>query len=277
MPPAYDISLDSRYRRPMENPWLKLEVRDRLARLTLARPERSNAIDLELAQGLADAAASLAEERALGAVLLAGEGANFCVGGDVKTFATRSERLPEYLRSLATALHTAVSRLVRLDVPLVAAVQGAAAGAGMSLACAADFVIAADSARFTMAYTKIGLSPDGGSSYTLARIVGVRRALELVITNRLLTAEEAREWGIVTKVVPAADLAREAVAFAQPLAQAATGALRAAKRLFREGFDESLETQLERETREIVEASRTADANEGIAAFVERRPPRFHG
>ena len=261
----------------MENPRLKLEIRDRLAHLTLARPERSNALDLELAQALSDAAARLAEERSLGAVLLAGEGVNFCVGGDVKTFATRGERLPEYIRTLATALHTAVSRLVRLDVPLVAAVQGAAAGAGMSLACAADFVIAADSARFTMAYTKIGLSPDGGSSYMLSRIVGLRRALELVITNRVLTAEEAREWGIVTKVVPAADLAREALAFAQPLSQAATGAVRAAKRLFREGFNESLETQLEQETREIVEASRSADAKEGIAAFAERRAPRFRG
>src|ERR1051325_4641105 len=133
----YDICGDSRYRRPMDYSQIKLEVRDRLAHLTLARPDHGNAIALELAEELADAAGRLAEEREVGAVLLAAEGANFCVGGDVKTFATR-ERLPEYLRPLATALHIGVSRLARLDVPLIAAVQGAAAGAGMSLACAAD-------------------------------------------------------------------------------------------------------------------------------------------
>jgi len=260
----------------MDYSQIKLEVRDRLAHLTLARPDHGNAIALELAEELADAAGRLAEEREVGAVLLAAEGANFCVGGDVKTFATR-ERLPEYLRPLATALHIGVSRLARLDVPLIAAVQGAAAGAGMSLACAADFVIAADTARFTMAYTKIGLSPDGGSSYFLSRIVGMRRALELVITNRVLTAEEARDWGIVTRVVPAAELARAAREIAAPLAAGATGALRAAKRLVRDGWSESLETQLEQETRAIVEASRSADAREGIAAFGERRPPRFRG
>jgi len=256
---------------------LRLEIRGRVAHLTLARPERGNALVLEMAEELSDAVGRLGDDSAVGAVLLSGEGPNFCLGGDVKTFATHGERVPEYLRPLATALHVAVSRLTRLDVPLVAAVQGAAAGAGMSLACGADFVIAADSARFTMAYTKIGLSPDGGSSYFLPRIVGMRRTIELMVTNRMLTAEEAREWGIVTRVVAAADLAREAQAFAASLASGATRALRAAKRLVREGWNESLESQLEQETREIVEASRSADAREGIRAFAERRPPRFRG
>jgi 2-(1,2-epoxy-1,2-dihydrophenyl)acetyl-CoA isomerase len=147
----------------------------------------------------------------------------------------------------------------------------------MSLACAADFVIAADTARFTMAYTKIGLSVDGGSSYFLPRIVGMRRTVELMLTNRTLSAEEAYAWGIVTRVVPAADLVEEARMLATSLASGATRALRAAKRLVREGWNESLETQLERETREIVEAGRSADAREGIQAFVEKRLPRFRG
>ena len=147
----------------------------------------------------------------------------------------------------------------------------------MSLACAADFVLAADSARFRMAYTRIGLSVDGGSSYFLPRIVGARRALDLMLTNRTLDAAEACSWGIVTRVVPAADLDREAEAFAATLARGATGALRAAKRLVRESWNDSLETQLELETREIVERARSADAREGITAFVERREPSFQG
>jgi 2-(1,2-epoxy-1,2-dihydrophenyl)acetyl-CoA isomerase len=261
----------------MSETFVRLEIRERVAHLTLDRPDRGNAIHLEMAQELADTAARLADDPGVGAVLLRGTGQHFCFGGDVKTFATFGDRLPQYLRPVATALHLAVSRLARSDVPLVAAVQGAAAGAGMSLACAADFVLAADSARFRMAYTRIGLSVDGGSSYFLPRIVGARRALDLMLTNRTLDAAEACDWGIVTRVVPAADLDREAEAFAATLARGATGALRAAKRLVRDSWNDSLETQLEYETREIVEKARSADAREGITAFVERREPRFQG
>jgi 2-(1,2-epoxy-1,2-dihydrophenyl)acetyl-CoA isomerase len=261
----------------MSETFVRLEIRERVAHLTLDRPDRGNAIHLEMAQQLADTAARLADAVGVGAVLLRGTGQHFCFGGDVKTFATFGDRLPPYLRAVATALHLGVSRLARSDVPLVAAVQGAAAGAGMSLACAADFVLAADSARFRMAYTRIGLSVDGGSSYFLPRIVGARRALDLMLTNRTLDAAEACSWGIVTRVVPAADLDREAEAFAVTLARGATGALRAAKRLVRESWNDSLETQLELETREIVERARSADAREGITAFVERREPSFQG
>jgi 2-(1,2-epoxy-1,2-dihydrophenyl)acetyl-CoA isomerase len=261
----------------MSQTHVRLEIRERVAHLTLARPEHGNALTVEMAKELAEAAARVADAPGVGAVLLSGEGPSFCVGGDVKSFSRQGDRLSEYLRPTATALHVAVSRLARLDLPLVAAVQGAAAGAGMSLACGADFVIAADTARFTMAYTKIGLSVDGGSSYFLPRLVGMRRTVELMLTNRTLSAEDACAWGIVTRVVPAADLAKEARMLASSLASGATRALRAAKRLVREGWNESLETQLEQETREIVEAGRSADAREGIQAFVEKRAPRFRG
>ncbi|HSD10041.1 MAG TPA: enoyl-CoA hydratase-related protein [Candidatus Binatia bacterium] len=261
----------------MSHTHIRLQFRERVAHLTLARPEHGNALTVEMAEELAQAASRIADASGAGAVLLSGAGTSFCVGGDVKSFSRQGDRLCEYLRPTATALHLAVSRLVRLDLPVVAAVQGAAAGAGMSLACSADFVIAADTARFTMAYTRIGLSVDGGSSYFLPRIVGMRRAVELMLTNRVLSAEEARDWGIVTRIVPATDLAREAEALAAALASGATRALRAAKRLVREGWSESLETQLEQETREIVEAGRSADAREGIQAFVEKRAPHFRG
>jgi 2-(1,2-epoxy-1,2-dihydrophenyl)acetyl-CoA isomerase len=285
----HDIYDDTGYRQPigsigqkgdlsgMSNTHVRLEIRERVAHLTLARPEQGNALTVEMAEELADAAARVADEPGVGAILLSGAGTSFCVGGDVKSFARQGDRLSEYLRPTATALHLAVSRLARLDLPLVAAVQGAAAGAGMSLACSADFVIAADTSRFTMAYTRIGLSVDGGSSYFLPRIVGMRRTVELMLTNRVLSAEDAYDWGIVTRVVPAADLAKEAEALAASLASGATRALRAAKRLVREGWNESLETQLEHETREIVEAGRSIDAREGIQAFVDKRAPRFRG
>lgn len=256
---------------------LQYETKDEVARVTLARPERGNAVNVEMARELAEVVNRIGDDRRARAVLLRGAGANFCVGGDVKAFAERGPEVAAYLRSAATEFHLAVSRLARLDLPVVAAVQGAAAGGGMSLACGADFVLAADSARFTVAYTKIGLSLDGGASFYLLRIVGMRRALELALTNRVLSAEDALALGIVTRVVPAAALEVEAEAFAATLAAGATRALRAVKRLLREGWSESLETQLERETRELFENGRSADGIEGIRAFVEHRPPRFRG
>lgn len=256
---------------------VRFETREGIARILLHRPERGNALDLDTTRELSEVVSRIGDERDARSVWIGGAGPNFCVGGDVKAFAERGVDLPAYLRRVATELHLAVGRLARLDLPVVAAVQGAAAGAGMSLACGADFVLAADSARFTMAYTKIGLAVDGGSSYYLSRIVGMRRALELALTNRVLSAGEAQAWGIVTRVVPAASLDREAQGLAATLASGATSALGAAKRLLREGWSESLETQLERETAEIVDTGRSADAREGIGAFVERRAPRFRG
>ena len=174
-------------------------------------------------------------------------------------------------------LHMAISRFVRMDAPLVVAVNGAAGGGGMSFVLAADLVLAAESAKFTMAYTKAGLSPDGGSTYFLPRIVGVRRALELALTNRVLTAREAQEWGLVTRVVPDAALGADAAALAVQLAAGATRAYGAAKRLLHHSFAESLETQMELEAQAIAERARGADAREGMAAFIAKRAPRFEG
>jgi 2-(1,2-epoxy-1,2-dihydrophenyl)acetyl-CoA isomerase len=170
-----------------------------------------------------------------------------------------------------------MSRLARANAPLITAVNGAAAGAGMSLAIAGDLVLAAESARFTMAYTRAGLTPDGSSTYFLPRIVGLKRALELTLTNRVLSAQEALEWGIVTRVVANDDLLREASDLAQELADGPTLALGAAKRLLHASLDDRLETQMELETRAIADMSLTADGREGIAAFHEKRAPGFRG
>jgi 2-(1,2-epoxy-1,2-dihydrophenyl)acetyl-CoA isomerase len=160
---------------------------------------------------------------------------------------------------------------------VIAAVNGSAGGAGMSLCLFADLVLAAESAKFTLAYTRAGLSPDGGSTYFLPRIIGVRRALELALTNRVLTAKEALDWGIVTRVVPDAELQAEAQTLAKQLAAGATRAFGAAKRLLHHSSSESLETQMELEAQAIADQARTRDAREGIAAFIAKRPASFRG
>jgi 2-(1,2-epoxy-1,2-dihydrophenyl)acetyl-CoA isomerase len=164
-----------------------------------------------------------------------------------------------------------------MEAPVIAAVSGAAAGAGLSLACACDLILAAESARFTVAYTRAGLTPDGSSTYFLPRRLGLGRALELTLTNRPLTAQEALAWGLVNRVVPDADLAAESSALAMQLAAGPTRTLGAAKRLLRESWESALTEQLDREAAAISAIFTSDDAREGILAFVEKRSPRFTG
>lgn len=261
----------------MEDPTVLFEVRDGVARVTLNRPKAANSINLNLARELLSAATRCDEDPSVRAAVITGTGNTFCVGGDLRSFAAQGERLPRHLREVTTNLHAAVSRLVRMDAPVIAAVNGTAAGAGMSLACACDLVLAVESARFTMAYTKVGLTPDGSSTYFLPRLVGLRRALELTLTNRVLSAYEAFDWGIVSQVVADGELEARTDALASDLASSATATLGASKRLLHGGWYGSLETQLEHEGRTISDASRTADGKEGVAAFLEKRAPRFEG
>jgi 2-(1,2-epoxy-1,2-dihydrophenyl)acetyl-CoA isomerase len=256
---------------------LRAEVDDDgVARLVLARPDAGNAIDLALARDLNEVLTRWSVDRRIRAVLLEGEGRSFCVGGDLKDFAGRDD-LPAHLTDITTYLHAAVSRLIRLPAPVVAAVHGSAAGAGLSLAAAADLVLVAESSRFVVAYTAIGLTPDGSASWSLPRVVGLRRALELTLTNRPVTAAEAVELGIATRAVPDDQLHDEALVLARQLAAGPTGALGAAKRLLRESLDRDLEAQLALETGSLAAAAGSADAREGIAAFLEKRSPTFRG
>lgn len=256
---------------------LLFEVRDNVARITLNRPEAANSLNLALARDLMHAALQCDEDPAIRAVVITGAGRVFCAGGDLKSFVEQGDNLPYYMKEVTTYFHAAISRLTRMDAPVVAAVNGAAAGAGMSLTCACDLVVAGESARFTMAYTRAGLTPDGSSTYFLPRIVGLKRALDLTLTNRVLTAAEALEWGIVSRVVPDADLLAEAGALAAQLASGATKALGTAKRLLHSGWVETLETQMEHETRAIAGMARTADGKEGIDAFLTKRAASFIG
>ena len=248
----------------------------KVATLTLQRPEAANAFNETMFQELYSAvlhALTGADTRAL---LLNSVGKIFCAGGDLTEFA-RSDALQPHVLRLTTLFHSTLSRLARADFPVIAAVQGSAGGAGMALVLAADLVLASEDARFTMAYTAAGLTPDGSSTFYLPRLVGLRRALELTLTNRRLSAREALDWGIVNRVLPAESLPDEALALARQLAAGPTRAYAAAKRLLQRSLDQSLETQLEDEAQAIAMASATADAREGIRAFLEKRPPQFRG
>jgi 2-(1,2-epoxy-1,2-dihydrophenyl)acetyl-CoA isomerase len=256
---------------------LRFEASHGVARITLQRPDAANTIDLSLARELADAALRCAEDPAVRAVVLTGEGKMFCAGGDIGAFAGAGDGVPALLKQITAQLHVAVSRFARMNAPVVAAVNGPAAGAGLALACAADLALASDAAKFTLAYTKLGLAPDGSSTWFLPRLLGSRRALELMLTNRTLSAEEALSFGLVNRVVPAAALLSEADALARELASGATGAFGAVKRLLLLSASQGLEAQMEWEAHAIADAARSRDGAEGIAAFLAKRAPRFEG
>lgn len=256
---------------------LNLEVRDSVAHLTINRPDAANALNRQLALDLLAAAIKCDEDAEVRCVLITGAGSMFCAGGDLKSFADQGDGLPAHVKEVTAYLHAAISRLVWMDAPVVAAVNGPAGGAGLSLVCATDLAIAAESAKFVMAYTRAGLAPDGSSTYFLSKLIGMRRAKELALTNRVLSAAEALEWGLINRVVPDAELAAAAGELAISLAEGATLALGEAKRLIQQGFTETLESQMERETRAIADMARTEDAREGIAAFIAKRKPDFKG
>ena len=247
-----------------------------VAIITLQRPQAANAMNSRLFEELYDAAHLALNRADTRAILLNSSGKIFCAGGDLTEFASISEIKPHLLR-VTTTFHSAIARLARAEAPLIAAVQGSAGGAGMALVLAADLVLASENARFTMAYTAAGLTPDGSSTYTLPRLVGLRRALELTLTNRRLSAQEALDWGIVNLVVPAEELEARALALARQLAAGPTRAFATAKRLLTRSLNQSLETQLEDEAQAIAHAAASADAREGIRAFLEKRPPQFRG
>lgn len=254
-----------------------LDVNEGVATITLNRPEVFNALDMQLAREFHEATVRCSEDDAVRVVVITGSGKAFCAGGDVKGFCDRVDTIGMHVKLLTTELHGAVSRLVRMSKPTITAVNGVAAGGGMSLALAGDLILAAESARFTMAYTQIGASPDGSSSFFLPRLVGVKRALELTLLNPVLSARQAMEWGIVNQVFADDQFQQNVQTIANQLAQGPTLAYGRAKALFYSSTSETLETQMEHEAQMIAACGRTADFREGIFAFAEKRQPRFQG
>ena len=256
---------------------ITLDINDGLAHLTLNRPEAANALNRAMGVDLRDAAIELYHRGDVRAVLLSSTGKVFCGGGDLASFAQQGDDLPAYIDQVTIDFHAAVSRLAKMDAPLVAAVAGSVGGAGMSLVSACDLVVAGESCKFTMGYTRAGMVPDGTSSFFLARAVGLRRAMDLVLTNRVLTCAEAEDWGLVNRVVPDAEVLDQAMALARQLAAGPTRTFGLAKRVIYEGASSPLEQAYERESLAISAAAGTADGREGIAAFLGKRAPAFGG
>jgi len=256
---------------------ITLEVDDGVGLIRLNRPDDGNAMTRELLRELLDAALTCDEAPEVRAVVLTGNGKMFCAGGDLKVFAAQGDQVSAYIKEVTCALHAAISRFNWMDAPVVTAINGTAAGGGFSLALSTDIAIAAESAKLTMAYTKAGLVPDGSSSYFLSRLVGLRRAKEMVLLNPVLTARQALEWGIVNQVVADDQVLPVAMEMARKWAQGPTRAYGEAKRLVLSGATESLETQMEKELRTIAAMFASPDGREGVKAFIEKRPPRFQG
>lgn len=254
---------------------LLAERRGKIAVITLHRPDDANCLNWQMATELASAAARCDADNSVRAVVLTASGRFFCAGGDVKGMAGFGDDTPTTMKRMADELHRAISTFSRMKAPLIVAVNGAAAGAGFSLAVTGDIVIASEPSTFAMAYTAVGLSPDGSSSYFLPRLIGLRRTQELMLTNRKLSASEALDWGVVTSVVPADKLKETALQVAERCASGSVESNSVVKKLLLDTFGNSLETQMEIEGRHIAHCASGVDGQEGIRAFVEKRPPRF--
>ena len=252
---------------------IKFEQSGPITRITLNRPDAANGMNDTMTRELAHAAARCDTE-ATKVVVLTGSGRFFCAGGDLKSFATAPSR-GRFIKGVADDLHRTISTFARMDAVFIIAVNGVAAGAGFSLAVTGDLVLAAESASFTMAYTRAGLSPDGSSSYYLPRLIGITKTKELMLTNRTLPAQEAYQWGLVTEVVADAELADRTNQLADQMAATARQSNGAVKALLLGTFKNGLEEQMELEGRLIAERAESADGREGIDAFLEKRKAEF--
>jgi 2-(1,2-epoxy-1,2-dihydrophenyl)acetyl-CoA isomerase len=259
----------------MEQNLVNLSIENNVAIVTLNRPEAGNSIDLQMAKELMEAAIYCSESETVRAVVITGAGTRFSVGGDLKSFAAEGEDISAHLKKVTSYLHQAISFFARMNKPFIGAINGAAAGAGMSMACACDLVYASDKAKFVMAYNRIGLTPDGSGSYFLPRLVGMRRALELMYTNRQLTADEACEWGIVNQVVAEDQLMDTVLGLAETLAKGPMNAYGETKKLFYHSLQETLESQMSKESLLLAERASSKEGKEGIAAFLEKRNAIF--
>lgn len=256
---------------------LEFVVNDNIATITLNRPDDANALDATMADELLDVSIACATRGDVRAVIITGNGKLFCGGGDLNEFKAKGDQKEAHLLRMATILHAAVIRFANLDAPVIMAVNGTAGGGGFSLVLAGDYILASEKAKFISAYTASGLTPDGSSSFFLAKHIGLLRAKELMLTNRLLTAEEACAWGMVSRVVPAEDLMPEAIKLATTFANGPTKAYGGVKRLLQTAYSDTMEAQLEKETQSIAGSMKTYDAPHGLESFLNKKKPEFKG
>ncbi|MES2682017.1 MAG: enoyl-CoA hydratase-related protein [Pseudomonadota bacterium] len=256
---------------------IDLSLKDGLARFVLNQPESGNPFDARFCAEMCDATNELAGMQGLRAVLITARGKFFSVGGDIRMFADHLDQLPARIREWTSGLHMGVARLQRLDVPLIAAVQGACMGGGVALAAGCDLVLAGRGARFGAAYPQIGYSCDAGASFAVASRTGIARARRFYLFNEMLDAEAAAAIGLVDQLADDAALAAEAETIALKLAAGPTRAYGEIRWLLNKAFRQPLEAQLEDEAQALADVAGSADAREGILAFVEKRKPQFKG
>jgi 2-(1,2-epoxy-1,2-dihydrophenyl)acetyl-CoA isomerase len=252
-------------------------IENGLAHIELDQPTRGNPIDGTFCREFGIGIAELSERADVRAVLLSARGRLFSVGGDLMSLVSQGEALPTTIKAWTADLHAAIARMVRMRAPVVASVQGNVAGGSVSLMAAADLVVMAESAKISAAFSKIGFSPDSGSTTTVTRRIGLARARRFFLLGETFDAKTALSLGLVDFVVPDDAVQTEALRIARELAAGPTEAFGAIKRLFSQTSDRSFESQLEEEAQTLAAISRTSDAREGVKAFTEKRKPVFEG
>jgi 2-(1,2-epoxy-1,2-dihydrophenyl)acetyl-CoA isomerase len=250
-----------------------------IATLLFNRPAVYNAMNNELMLAFRDATVALANRSDIRVLILKGAGKAFLAGGDVASFHAQKDDpdLAANVKPMGDTLHDGIMAIRNMPFPVIAEIQGACAGAGVSVALACDFAIASDKATFNTAYTKIGLSPDGGSTWFLPRMIGIKKTAELIMLSDMVNAETALQLGLVNRVVAADTLSMEVNLLAARLANGATLAYANAKRLLNKTFETPMRAHLDEEIRLFAECVKTADFKEGVTAFVEKRKPTFTG
>ena len=256
---------------------IEYSVADGVGHVRFNRPEGANAVNPAFSQDLRAVMLEIEHDDAVKAVSVTAAGKVFCAGGDLKEFSAAGAGLPQLAADMLVDFHGGIYKMNRMPKPFVAGVGGAAGGAGLSIVSAFDLVICGESAKFTMAYTRAGVTPDGTSSYFIARHIGLRRMMDLTLTNRVLSAEEAEAWGLVNRVVPDDEIDSATAELAQQLASGPSWATGHAKRVIYAGYEAPLEQAGEFEGTMITTAMATHDGQEGIAAFVEKRAADFTG
>lgn len=253
------------------------EVRDRVAHVRFNRPEGANAVSPAFSADLRAVMVAIEFDPSVKAASFTAEGKVFCAGGDLKLFHAAGDGVAQLAADMLVDYHGAIYKMNSIPKPFVAGVRGAAGGAGLSLMSAFDLVVSAASAKYTMAYTRAAMTPDGTASYFVARHIGLRRMMDLTLTNRVLSAAEAEDWGLVNRVVGDDDVDSATAALAQQLADGPAWALGHAKRVVYHGYEASLPAAGEHEGVVISQAMQRHDGLEGIAAFAEKRTPDFDG
>ncbi len=257
---------------------LDFKVENGVAEIILTRPQEANTLTEQLVCDLKTVVEQIAADQKVRAILLsAAEGPFFCAGGDLGQFLQAGDQLPQFAKELLVDFHPTMKKLFSLDAPLITAVNGAVAGIGCSFVLGSNLSLFSKEASFTMAYTGVGLTPDGGATYFLPRVVGLRKAEELILTNRTLSADEAMEWGIANKVVDAPALMATARQYAQQLASGPSRAFGNVRRLMLSSCSNDLESQLDEEATSFAQMCATQDSQEGMRAFLEKRKPDFTG